>query len=146
MTIDLGVVYKSVLHLSDDIRNVTFKRNQLTFDQFIFLEKIKRLEKTSATELADAVHVTKSRVSKRLKEFERENLIERSGYQKPDLRQIQIVLTDKGKVTLDELENTYNQLLEKVILNYGEESLIQLFEMIDNLSEVIENSCESIDQ
>lgn len=146
MTVDLGIVYKSVLHLGDDIRNVTFKKNQLTFDQFIFLENIKKLEKTSATELADAVHVTKSRVSKRLKEFEQDELIERSGYKKPDLRQIQIILTDRGKSMVEELESTYSQLSKLVTENYGEESLTQLFEMIDDLSEVIEKSCKSIDK
>ncbi|HIS49337.1 MAG TPA: MarR family transcriptional regulator [Candidatus Gallacutalibacter pullistercoris] len=108
--------------------------------EFFFLQRIHELScetEVRVSRLRDAMCMTMPAVSQFLRTLEEKGLIRRET--SPTDRRVTLVsVTEKGKDILDESQKQFNQMLDKLIEQYGPNDLEQLIYMLKRLSGTIQ--------
>lgn len=96
----------------------------------LFLLKRAGSDGMSVSELSRALHVTSPFVTQQLNSMQEKGLIHRN--KDPlDGRIVRIVLTDKGRVAVEEVEKNFRKLLIGLAEHLGEEDTLQLAKLLN---------------
>lgn len=108
--------------------------------EFFFLQRIHELScegEVRVSRLRDAMSMTMPAVSQFLRILEDKGLIRRETASK-DRRVTLVTVTEKGYTVLKESQKQFNQMLDRLIEQYGPDELEQLIHMLKRLSGTIQ--------
>lgn len=91
----------------------------------------------TVSEIHKDLHLSKPAVSQTLNSLEKKGYISRA-IDPDDRRKITVMVTDTGEAKLKEAQNQYDQVMDRVISQYGEENTRQLISLIYQLVDILE--------
>ena len=107
--------------------------------EFFFLQRIHELSKDGdvrVSHLRDAMSMTMQAVSQFVRTLEEKGMVQRE-IAPNDRRVTLVTVTPKGKQILEDSQQHFNHMLDRLIQQYGPEELEKLIQMLDRLCSTI---------
>lgn len=111
------------------------KRVDLSFEQYNLLKLIDELGEGRGTDLAAAIGISRAAVSRRSWELQERNLVEEQ--QSNQDRRLRILkLTPTGKKLLDQMNQNYTQLIERMVTQMGQEKWAKFSDFLEEFESI----------
>lgn len=119
-----------------DVGRIISKKYHLTVNERNALIVLSNIEISSVTELSGHLSISKTNISKVLSSLEKKSLVLRI-FDKNDKRFIQLLLTEKGKITSNQVADEINELLRNRLSKIPGDLGESLKKLIDENQEFI---------
>mgnify|MGYP002622337557 CR=1 FL=1 len=131
-----------LLHRIHQCRPDVNRHSELANVEFFMLMQISILmeqgmEEITLGDIIKCTDMTMSAASKKITILEKKGYVSRS-ISKRDKRNVNIMLTDKGKKICDEDKRKKHEWVTKVLSKMGEEDSRKMFELVNRLFDIIE--------
>ena len=121
---------------SNRIFSPIFEQYELTMLQVMILGELK-CGSSSIGNLAEGIHVAGSNVSSMCKKLEQKGILERFRASE-DERVVKVILTEKGKAIISEIENASNEKLLRHINDVTEKNFEDIISRLEELNNLLE--------
>ena len=115
------------------------REHRVTEQQWRVIRALHDHSALSASEMSQQTLISMPSLSRIIRTLEERRLITRSARQN-DQRSIELKLTDKGKLLLNEVGPESELIYQEIAIRFGAEKLNVLYELIDELTDRLESA------